>query len=549
MGVLAELIKQQRQQAFDKDTSTLNFYMDAVKGGNLSPVPNPNNDPAVDAENTKRQQQRDYAQTQITKLGGKDPQSKGIISTVFGHLGKMHKGVAGGDGGATTPPSPGGTGSMGNTATTAANGGGGTAGTGTPAGAGSGGGTPGLPPPPSSMQQAAAPVPKPSAALPTPPSLGSVVGTASQSPEARAASASASSLAATEAERTSGAKLAGLTPGTRDFQEYMATGKFPTIPRMTTATYTVDGNTFTGAPDPVTGKIVDVDSGEVVPNATKVTAGMLAAPSVKDQDGVPSYIVRDGKSVYPNSPDWTKADQGLYDTAMDSYRKGEAAKQARQQASQDAYAKMRGKVTQYGVIDNDTGALTYVNADTINASPEGKYSPAAQAQQQRNRSGIFDEIDASRNYLNTAIDSLGNDAFSPTQRAQVALVLSDKDPASALQSFLGSDWASSLSDSQVKYITALANMQESAMSLRSIAGMGAGSDKLRGAIQAMLPGPGTPSKAYAQRQMQLFNTELQQLRKSIPTNINVGQGGGAGLPPPPSASSGGATKTDPLGLR
>jgi len=144
-----------------------------------------------------------------------------------------------------------------------------------------------------------------------------------------------------------------------------------------------------------------------------------------------------------------------------------------------------------------------VNALTINANP-GKYGPGALTQQLKNRAGIFDEIDATKEQFNDALGKLSEEDFKALPRAQIALALKDRDPASAMSTFMGSQVGTTLSPAQVDYVTGLLTMVESAMSLRSIAGQGQGSDTLRNAITRMLPGAETPSKAYAERQMRLF---------------------------------------------
>jgi hypothetical protein len=73
------------------------------------------------------------------------------------------------------------------------------------------------------------------------------------------------------------------------------------------------------------------------------------------------------------------------------------------------------------------------------------------------------------------------------------------------------------------------------MALRSIQGLGQGSDQLRGAIHAMLPGPGSPNKEYALRQLAIFNALVQTLKGGVaksgisqPKVAPVAKTGGAG---------------------
>jgi hypothetical protein len=255
--------------------------------------------------------------------------------------------------------------------------------------------------------------------------------------------------------------------------------------------------------------------------------------------GVPYGItgIRDGKPVVkvPGDPDWTGQDAKVFAAAKAAQAASDATKDHRMMVSAQARASFYAKTREYGVIDTQTGGLVMLSPDAINQNP-GRYAPASQAMQTMNRQSIFGEIDYTAGQLNQAIAALPDTGFDATSRAQISAVLRDVDPRSALSTFLGSSAAETLSDAQVQYITGLVSLQESAMSLRSLAGMGQGSDQLRSAIIKMLPGPTTPSRSYAQRQMQLFQGEVNQLRKSVP---------GLGKNPPPSQQG---KDADPLGI-
>ena len=278
-------------------------------------------------------------------------------------------------------------------------------------------------------------------------------------------------------------------------------------------------------------KVVRVTDATGQPVTRQGKAG--AAPKVVNVEQVPYGVARDGKVVTPDSPEWTPDDARLFAAASKAYATGEKVKSDRQGLWMKAYAQMRGKVMEYSVYDNTAGENTYANANTINANP-GRYSAASLEQQLRNRRSIFDEIGYTTGQMNKAIDGLGDQAFDAEARAQIALVLANPDPDSAWSEFKNSTFAGTLSPEQINYVTGLVSLQESAMSLRSIAGMGAGSDMLRGAIAKMLPGAGTPSKEYAKRQMELFTGEVKQLQTSLPGHL---QGGApARMTGPPAAA-------------
>lgn len=280
---------------------------------------------------------------------------------------------------------------------------------------------------------------------------------------------------------------------------------------------------------------------QYVPSAPpKVTPSM--APKVVSQGGVPYGVSRAGKTVIPGMPGFNAEDAQLLAAANGAYKQSNTDKAAKLQQYYTAYAKMRGQVYQYSAIDLSTGQPVFVNSNTINDNP-GRYSAASVTQQLKNRAATFDEIQNSVDLVNQAIDTLPDVSFNAKQRALISLVLKDRDPASAWSQFIGSSVGQELSQEQVAYVTAVKSLDESAMALRSLAGLGAGSDMLRGAIVNMLPGPGTPTKDYARRQMNLFSQEVKKLRSSLPSSDLLGMGaggtGGAGgnPPPPPSRST------------
>jgi hypothetical protein len=259
-----------------------------------------------------------------------------------------------------------------------------------------------------------------------------------------------------------------------------------------------------------------------------------------DEEGnAESYPIFKGGKI---NPDLLQAQREMVDSAIQSNQnKFEQQKQLqadRMKAYASTYAQMRGLVNQYSVIDKTTGEPVMVNANTMNANP-GRYMAGSLGQQLKNREGIFDEIKYTAGQFDTALDGMTDHDFQSLPRLQLAYVLKSRDPRSAMSEFMGSEAAATLTPAQVDYVTGLAALSESAMSLRTIAGMGQGSDTLRNAITGMLPGPATPSKSYARRQIDLFNGEVQALHRPIPPSIENMMGGAGAAPttgtPPPGA--------------
>jgi hypothetical protein len=335
-------------------------------------------------------------------------------------------------------------------------------------------------------------------------------------------------------------------------QQQLARGKAPEVVRSFQG---ADGKQYDELRDPLTGRItyqastapaeakgtfkpILTESGDYVlyNDVTRETKPMeldgkpiKGFPKGKNSpliiDGKPAGVIRNGQPLTPTSPEWTDADQTQLDSYLKTYKESEAGKDARVKLAATSRIEAYMKTRMYGALDAQTGSLVYVSPDQMRSSP-GRYAPAGPGVQAKNRMSIFQEIDTTKSFLSDAIAKLPNEEFSPQARLQLSYVLRDEDPRGAWHNFLNSDVAATLSESQINYVTALVSMDESAMSLRSLAGMGAGSDMLRSAIMKMLPGAGTPSKEYAMRQMQIFSAEVQALKTSVPNIGEPGQGGG-----------------------
>jgi hypothetical protein len=230
--------------------------------------------------------------------------------------------------------------------------------------------------------------------------------------------------------------------------------------------------------------------------------------------GPPVGIIRDNKALMPGMSGWTDDDQKFLDKETASFKENQ------QQKVSDQMKVAQARVNQWlqrptGVYDSD-GNLTFATANQINANP-GKYAPAAPALKTKNAEARFNEIATTQAMVNDAIRKLPDDAFDAKSRAQIALVLGAEHPNDAWSNFINSGFATTLTPEQVDYVTTLASLQESAMALTGIQGIGRGSDTLRGAVVNMLPGANTPSKQWAQKQMKIFDAEVKALKTGLPS--------------------------------
>ena len=163
---------------------------------------------------------------------------------------------------------------------------------------------------------------------------------------------------------------------------------------------------------------------------------------------------------------------------------------------------------------NNQGQLGLVNPQQVNGSPFGTYVPATAGTQALTKEAGFAELNRIVDLTHDSLTGLKT-PFSAEQRAKMALALRSPNPASAWDAFFHSSVGEALTPDQADYATALASLNENAMALRSIQGMGQGSDQLRGAIHAMLPGAGTPNPQYAERQLNIIKAMMQTLKGGV----------------------------------
>jgi hypothetical protein len=177
--------------------------------------------------------------------------------------------------------------------------------------------------------------------------------------------------------------------------------------------------------------------------------------------------------------------------------------------------------------DVNTGGVGFVTRKEIQENP-GRYVGGELATKLKSKASAFDEIQISSQQVRDALAKLPGD-FSQKQVAKFASVLQVKDDGGTIRNFLKSDVAKTLTQPEIEYVTAVKNLRESSFALRSLQGMGQGSDMLREAIASVVPGPTTPNKAYAFSSLDRFDTQVKTLKQAIPGLggvSNAGQGGG-----------------------
>ena len=169
------------------------------------------------------------------------------------------------------------------------------------------------------------------------------------------------------------------------------------------------------------------------------------------------------------------------------------------------------------VLDTQNGnAVGFATRTQIMDEP-GRYLPSTGGATEKimNKENLMRDImDASKS-TRQSLENLKTD-FSAAQRAQFSYVLKSRDSKSALSTFMGSSVAKTLTPDQVDYITDIVQLKENAMAMRSVLGAGQGSDEMREAITATIPGAATADKAYAQKQLDKFDNQLARLNRGVP---------------------------------
>jgi hypothetical protein len=146
-----------------------------------------------------------------------------------------------------------------------------------------------------------------------------------------------------------------------------------------------------------------------------------------------------------------------------------------------------------------------------NAAPP---APAAKAEAQNAQ---FDEMQTASGTLRNAISKM--EPLSPDNIAKLSVAMREGHGLAADQ--LKSAGFNSLSDAQKDFVIWATQLNERALSLRGVAGMGQGAQDLRQAIQATLPGAGSGDKKNMLKQLDAFDNQVKLLRKGVPKTPRV----------------------------
>lgn len=176
------------------------------------------------------------------------------------------------------------------------------------------------------------------------------------------------------------------------------------------------------------------------------------------------------------------------------------------------------------VYDANTGTVALRTRGEINEANRAnqklgigdRYVGAELATKLKSRNAIMEEIATSSEIARKALKSLKHENFSQSQLLKFADQLRVNDDGSLLKSFISSNFAKTLTPEEIEYVTAIRNLRESSFSLRTVGGMGQGSDMLRAAIAEMIPSTRTPNKKMGLSALDKFDIQVDRLWSGIP---------------------------------
>ena len=164
------------------------------------------------------------------------------------------------------------------------------------------------------------------------------------------------------------------------------------------------------------------------------------------------------------------------------------------------------------------GNLTYVTA--AQAEQQG-LGGASEGTKIASKIAQINDIHNASDEVRKAIKAGGNANFTPGQVAKLTLAMHEQDPTLMMNEV--SNLANSgLNPKQQDLVTWLAQLQERALSLRAIAGMGQGSETTRLAILKALPSITSGNTDMATKQLDAFDNMVSNLEKGIPKQRGAG---------------------------
>ena len=299
----------------------------------------------------------------------------------------------------------------------------------------------------------------------------------------------------------------------------------------------------------------DSETGEEIKGKAAAKEGQVYMAN-----GMPAGVFHSGKPVMPGDPEWKPEDKKMFDTAVNGakekqllrvdpaiaaivgdppdpaqFKKGRSDPEYGKElekwgksifdkevekagASGEARAKAFNQYRPVQVMDAE-GNVYYTTAK--NAIAEGM-AGAGEGIKLKSRQAQIGDIETASTKERSAIEAVDK-PFSPAQISKLKFAMSTDDPgmASTQMKALASE---DLTEKQQDFVIWTNQLNERAMALRGVAGIGASAQDVRGAIHAMLPGIGSGNKQMMTKQLDAFDQQVKVLKSGI---AKPGKGGGS----------------------
>jgi hypothetical protein len=171
-----------------------------------------------------------------------------------------------------------------------------------------------------------------------------------------------------------------------------------------------------------------------------------------------------------------------------------------------------GASRRMAVIDPESGELRIMRA--ADAEKLGA-APVAGGMQAQLKESIFTDMASASAHLRGAITALPDNAFTTEEIARLSMAMRGGD-TQVLNNEIASLSKSHSSTAERDILTWLPQIQERAMALRGVTGMGQGSDMLREQILKTLPSFASGDKDMMGRQLDAFDNQISLLRLGVP---------------------------------
>jgi len=215
--------------------------------------------------------------------------------------------------------------------------------------------------------------------------------------------------------------------------------------------------------------------------------------------GIPTgRVMHKGQYVAPGKPGYTKEDTEAVNLGLNAQNLSEKQKEKLAAIRGEVFAKSRATYTAIPVTDNETGEAGYARMIDVAMNP-GKYVQPGESEKIAARDAVHRSLKANFSALDKDLAALPNGLDLETQ-ATVAAAMRSETPG-MFETLLVNAIKKNSPDEVIRYITDMKAMQEDILVLRSVGGMGAGSDMMRAAMVRLIPGPGSSSIKEARMQM------------------------------------------------